>query len=70
MQADYLGTAFVSKQVRVDGVFGGALYEGPHGTWVDAPGGWDAFLIRRFLVTGLIDDRTPFKWVAIFIRKA
>jgi hypothetical protein len=56
MQADYLNSSFITKQVRIDGVFGGALYPGPHGTWVDAPGGWDAFLIRRFLVTGIIDD--------------
>lgn len=56
MQADYLASVFVSKQVRIDGDFGGALQRGPHGTWVDAPGGWDAVLIRRFLVTGVVND--------------
>src|SRR6185437_9908858 len=58
MQVDYLATAFVAKRVRVDGDFGGAMQRGPHGTWVDAPGGWDALLIRRFLVTGIVNDES------------
>src|SRR6185437_13007686 len=54
MQADYLNSAFVTKYVRVDSVAGAALQQGQ--SWLTVPGGWDDVLVRRFLVSGLIDD--------------
>src|SRR6185312_5507479 len=54
MQADDLNSAFVTKYVRVDSVVGAALQQGQ--SWLTVPGGWDDVLVRRFLVSGLIDD--------------
>jgi hypothetical protein len=54
MQADYLNSAFVTKNVRVDTVFGAAIQQGPN--FLTVPGGWDDVLVRRLMVNGIIND--------------
>jgi len=54
MQADYLNSSFVNKYVRVDAAVGAALQQGQD--FLSVPGGWNDVLVRRFLITGLVDD--------------
>lgn len=57
MQTDYLASAKLTPKIRVDGDLGLALQRGSPGTWAETQSGWDAFVVRRLLLTGDLNEQ-------------
>lgn len=55
MQADLLGTAFITQSTHVDAIVGPNLQEG-QSSFVTIPSGWDGIVLRRGLVSSQITD--------------
>ena len=55
MQADVMGTAFVTKSMHLDAALGANLKQGAS-DFVTVPSGWDGLVLRRAILTADVSD--------------